>query len=424
MAKSQSKTLVLLVNRIGNMGKKLIYFLLLSLFMLACSPKAAMYRQNLDFVYAPESTIQYDLRRENDSLHVYLWFADESLFKHIPASELKLTYLLNRSYEQEEIIHRDTVANFSKQLRVAEKFATADFRISLSKITLPVILQLQLNQPDEEQDRHWVDIPLTKESTAKTFILTNADGLPLFRTHVNTAESFWIKAIGADKIITVKQYEAAFPAALPPFSLSRNSVSPSLRLISTEQLPVTAPVNLSEAGLYVLELNQGRTTVVAEGNAYPELTTARELIEPLIYITSAKEREELYDAPEPKRALDQFWLDIARQDETLARNLIRIYYDRVKEANQFFGSHKAGWLTDRGMLYIVFGKPDVVNRRQQTEEWTYTRRKQGGSVLKFVFIKKPNTFTQNHYELIRHPDYEFVWYSTVEKWRKGITQEE
>jgi hypothetical protein len=96
----------------------------------------------------------------------------------------------------------------------------------------------------------------------------------------------------------------------------------------------------------------------------------------------------------------------------------------VKRANQFFSSHKAGWLTDRGMIYIIFGEPDVVNRRQQGEEWVYQRPKTSGRDIKFIFNKKPNTFTQNHYEVDRRLEYEFMWYSTVEKWRKGIILEE
>jgi GWxTD domain-containing protein len=157
---------------------------------------------------------------------------------------------------------------------------------------------------------------------------------------------------------------------------------------------------------------------------FPELTTASELIEPLIYMTTSDERKKLYAAAEPKRALDRFWLDIANQDQALARQLIKIYYQRVKEANIFFSSHKAGWLTDRGMIFIIFGNPTLVNRRFDSEEWTYVSRTQGGPPIKYLFLKKPNNFTQNHYELVRSMSYEFLWYSTVEKWRKGIILEE
>jgi GWxTD domain-containing protein len=246
----------------------------------------------------------------------------------------------------------------------------------------------------------------------------------LFRSYVNTFESFKVLSSLPLTKVQLKQYEADFPAALPPFSLSQKNVPPTLRLIQTSEIDIGENITLAAEGLYVLDSGESTTSMIAGANQYPELSTARELIEPLIYMTSAEERKKLYGATEPKQALDRFWLNIANQDQTLAKGLIKEYYQRVKEANIFFSSHKDGWLTDRGMLYIIFGKPSAVNRRLNAEEWTYIRRRDVGAAFKFTLIKKPNTFTQNHYELVRRPEYEFVWYSTVEKWRRGTILEE
>ena len=399
------------------------YFFLLAFLGVACSPKEAMYRQNLSFNYAPESTVNYELRAEDDSLHVYLKFADENLFKN--ASYLpQLECLFNLSYERSEITGRNTVPDFRNKIKIFPDFAIADFKLKKPDNLLPVVLQLKVLPYASDEEVIWVDIPLSKESLTRSFILTDSANIPLFRNHVNLTETFWLSAANNRQEVQIKKYDGSFPAAAPPFSRLQKNVPAELIMSQSYQVAPNELVKLPETGLYLLTLGNASMSVVAEGNLYPELTTAEELIEPLLYITSAKERNELYAATEPKLALDQFWLKVAHQDKKLARELIKTYYGRVKEANEFYNSHKAGWRTDRGMIYIIFGKPAGVNRKQDVEEWTYTGMRTRGAVLKFIFIKKPNTFTQNHYELIRRPEYEFVWYSTVDKWRKGIIQEE
>lgn len=268
-------------------------------------------------------------------------------------------------------------------------------------------------------------MPLTQESVAKNFILTDStQRLPLFRNYVHTRERFYCQAFPAATQLTVKRYESDFPAALPPFSSGKKNVPPVLSLLGSWKASSQDPIQLRQPGLYQLENGASRDAVMVAERPFPDLTTARDLIEPLIYLTSAKEREALYKAEQPKLALDRFWLDAANQNKDRARRLIKVYYGRVKAANQLFSSHKAGWLTDRGMIYIIFGKPDEVNRRRQGEEWVYLQPKAAGADIKFIFNKKPNTFTQNHYEVERRLEYEFLWYSTVEKWRKGIILEE
>jgi len=406
-------------------SRKNLSFLLLVLCLAACTPKQVMYRQNLHYAYIPATTTAYDLLAEKDSLVIYLKFADVNLFKGVPASQLSLPYTISLRYDRPEIIRRDSVRQFARRLQLTNEFAYLKFKLPLAGITVPSVLQLQVPQHVADKEFIWFDIPLTKESLAKKIVVADPEtGRPLFRPYVNTSEQFTLISATPTASLPVKQYEANFPAALPPFSLNQKNVSPTLRLIQSQEVMAGETMVLNTEGLYLLGSGESGTTLISVENQFPELTTARELIEPLIYMTSSDERKKLYDAAEPKKALDRFWLDIANQDQNLAKQLIKIYYQRVKEANTFFSSHKAGWLTDRGMVYIIFGLPEAVNRRFDGEEWTYVRRAQGGPPLKFTFKKKPNNFTQNHYELVRSLNYEFLWYSTVEKWRKGIILEE
>jgi GWxTD domain-containing protein len=161
------------------------------------------------------------------------------------------------------------------------------------------------------------------------------------------------------------------------------------------------------------------SSLLVEENNFPEVTTAPDLIQPLIYLTSSIERKNLYNAASPKKAIDQFWLDAANGQQATARQLIRTYYGRVSAANRLFSTYKAGWMTDRGMLYVVMGPPDVVYRTSTEERWLYRQPELGTST--YVFRAKPSTFAPEHYELVRRPEHEMLWYAAVEQWRKAPT---
>lgn len=404
-----------------------IYYCILTLVWLACTAsREIMYFQNVDYVYHPSTNIAYDLRMDKDSLQVYLKFADLTLFDNTTTTPGRsLNYVVSLRYDKAEIINRGTIPKSGNNIQVVNQEAYLDFKIEVNKLRFPSVLQLQIKPHPGEKESHWFDIPLTSDLVNKSMVLVNdSTSLPLFRSYVNTGQTFRVSQANSQKDIQIKHYEGDFPAALPPFSVNKKQVNPELKLISTGVVQFDKLILLPEKGLYIIESAKSVVPVMAVENAFPDLTSAEELIEPLLYITSSKERDNLYKAAEPKLALDKFWLNVADQDKNKAKYLIKTFYGRVKEANTLFSSHKAGWLTDRGMIYIIFGKPEVVNRRFETEEWSYLNRQQGRPVLKFIFNKKQNTFTQNHYELIRSPEYEFVWYSTVEKWRKGTVQEE
>jgi GWxTD domain-containing protein len=214
----------------------------------------------------------------------------------------------------------------------------------------------------------------------------------------------------------LKLYQTGFSAALPPMA-SEKTVVPTLKKLKTVSF-LDQVFSLLEPGLYGIEIG-GKSVggLLVESTTFPDLVSAQDLIQPLIYLTTADERNKLYSAKDPKAAVDKFWLGV-NPNQNEARRLIRLYYERVTAANKFFTAHKAGWLTDRGMIYMIFGPPEEVQRYTDREEWIYPANLNHNQV-RFIFLKKENTFTQNHYELVRSPYYEQVWYDMVEQWRKG-----
>ena len=137
---------------------------------------------------------------------------------------------------------------------------------------------------------------------------------------------------------------------------------------------------------------------------------------------TAAERQQLSQATDPKRAVDQFWLASAGGDQARGRDYIRRYYSLVMIANELFTGHKAGWLTDRGLLYVVLGAPTSVRRLGSGEEhWTYDALDRTGRETVFTFRPRPSTLAPDNYELVRRPEYQTLWYAAVERWRKTLT---
>ncbi len=87
--------------------------------------------------------------------------------------------------------------------------------------------------------------------------------------------------------------------------------------------------------------------------------------------------------PIKKAAIDDFWLNIGGSLER-ARELLKKYYGRVKEANKHYSSYTQGWKSDRGMIYIVMGPPANIYKSKKDEIWMYGNES-NPNALRFVF---------------------------------------
>ncbi|QNF32305.1 GWxTD domain-containing protein [Adhaeribacter swui] len=395
--------------------------LVLVIFISACSPELMPARTGLKYTFLPDTGLSYDLQTKADSLHVFIKITNKTTIGNLQKPGATVPYFLSRDYTRNSIYLRDSVLAVDKNLKnLLQDAAMIDFTIPISKITYPSVITLRLPQFSATQEETLLDIPLTTATKNQNFLLLDSTGqYPLFQTYINNQQTFYIQASRPDTLVTARQFPLTVTPAIPPMSRKNAATAPTLKAQSKPTFPANEPVQLAAPGIYLLETQSGCRSLLVEEGSYPALTSAAELIEPLIYLTSSAERKNLYDAPNPKLAVDAFWLGIARQDQNLGKSLIREYYGRVEKANRYFAAHKAGWLTDRGMIYLVFGTPAYITRDWDREEWIYPQYDGPNAEVKFIFIKKPNTFTQNHYELVRDAAYEFAWYNQVDQWRKG-----
>ena len=158
-------------------------------------------------------------------------------------------------------------------------------------------------------------------------------------------------------------------------------------------------------------------------NNFPNIISSRELAQPLVYLMRRSEYRDIMaieDRDSLKHAIDRFWLSNIGDKEQASR-VIRKYYERVEEANKQFSNFKEGWMTDMGMVYVLFGPPWYVERSLDTMVWIYGyNRADPRRVFYFRRTRMASdTRPFEHYVLQRHSAYHSVEYEQIQRWLSG-----
>jgi GWxTD domain-containing protein len=174
-------------------------------------------------------------------------------------------------------------------------------------------------------------------------------------------------------------------------------------------------------GLYLIQTDttqQGGLLLMNFGASYPREDRTEQLVQPIQYIATASEYQKLNaEGQHPKKMMDNFWLATTGSTDK-ARMLIRVFYTRMSFANQYFTDYKEGWKTDRGMIYMIYGLPNNINKGSNSETWEYTRKQQA-TPLTFVFEKKPSPYSDDYFVLRRGEAAPTYWRQALDSWRKG-----
>jgi len=236
---------------------------------------------------------------------------------------------------------------------------------------------------------------------------------PIYSQYINPGE------MEADRDLIAFYYKQEFEPAIAPMVTSRELPAKEMTLDSIFNWQANTSIHFEKHGLYLFQTDTstaiGRGLRV-ESKYYPKLASLKQLVEPLIYITTNDEYDNLKGIEE-KKDFDKFWLDLSESADR-AKKIIREYYNRVEISNRFFTSFKQGWKTDMGMIYIIYGPPDEVIKTSQGENWVYLSNARFPKI-EFEFIKANTIFSSSHYVLIRNKDYDNIWFRAVDLWRKG-----
>jgi GWxTD domain-containing protein len=202
---------------------------------------------------------------------------------------------------------------------------------------------------------------------------------------------------------------------LIPFEYGADSIF-TLQLSETDTTGFVFP----KRGFYHVQSDtntkEGLTIYRFEDN-FPEVKKSSDLLQPLRYLTSKQEYDAMASYKNQKTAVDSFWV-YAGGSHDRARELVKKFYNRVQNSNEYFSSYIEGWKTDRGLIYIIYGPPNVVYKSSGSESWVYGEENNFNS-LTFSFVKVINPFTDNDYRLDRSQLFKTSWFNSVEMWRQG-----
>gem|GEM_PF-3095747 len=201
--------------------------------------------------------------------------------------------------------------------------------------------------------------------------------------------------------------EFSFPMA-PPVKKSPAPLSTQPMSSST----IDSTFYFSHTGRYRVYYGGEFKDVMACQPAFPKVTTSQQVARTLRFIAKNEEYQKIIKSDKVKKSIDNFWLDIGGSQER-SKVLIKEFYGRVERANKFFTMSKPGWMSDRGMLYIIYGQPDIVDINDETEIWQYVNYLD--DTFSFTFDLRDGDMSFQ-----RSDRYAETWNRAVYNWRNGI----
>jgi GWxTD domain-containing protein len=112
------------------------------------------------------------------------------------------------------------------------------------------------------------------------------------------------------------------------------------------------------------------------------------LDEDVAYIITDEEKaafKALKTDEEREQFIEQFWLRRDPTPETVENEFKEDHYARIAYANERYQSGKPGWKTDRGRIYILYGKPTEIESHPAGGQYERPFEEGGGSTSTYPF---------------------------------------
>ena len=133
-----------------------------------------------------------------------------------------------------------------------------------------------------------------------------------------------------------------------------------------------------------------KTKKPSEKQVLKELATPYKkwLSEDVAYIITDSERKAflgLQTNEERENFIEQFWQRRNPDPDSVDNTYKEEHYRRIAYANEHFASGFAGWRSDRGRIYIMYGKPDDLESHTQGESWERPLDQGGGETSTYAY---------------------------------------
>jgi GWxTD domain-containing protein len=415
---------------------KSFYGYIILLLAVACYPKSlpkSAYKSDTPKKLTISSYIQPDIliyHHEESNSKVFFHINTSQLLYAKSAEtddfycRLHIHWKIYKTLEMKAALDTGSVMISEKGLQGVNKHLYASFTIPLASGSNYYIKFTVIDLNKYTQESKVCFTSKLNKSMQNFFYARNFyDSTVCFNHALNDYHIHLYSALNKASKLYIRAYKKIFPLPPPTFS---NAPMPQFKYQHDTLIELYTDDN-GYANIHLPPYNffqfQTDTTVrtgmtlfnFAKG--FPAVTSEQMLLEPLRYMCSSAEYEKLKTAQDIKSAVDNFWIARCGSKER-ARELIKTYYTRVEQANRKFTSYTEGWKTDRGMIWIIFGEPAVIETKENYISWLYKDRSNNFS-LRYNFIKINNPFTDNDYWLERNISYKLVWYDAIETWRQG-----
>ncbi len=386
--------------------------------------------QNLSYLYDRDASFlhpEFNILHKNDSvseLHFRI-NSNELLYLQHPESKFysaffRIRYEVYTQLESKLLIDSSVVLFADSNLIIEGKTISGILTLKPSQVPQSLIKIDLVDLRRSSRVKRYYQINRENPSCRQFFTLRLADGnYPLSRNYVKKDEVVILSHASGAKSAKVRYYNREFPLPKPPFSVETPKVF-DYQADSIFEMQLDKPFSFKQEGFYHIQLSDSTKhgfTLFRYKESFPEVKTVEDLIAPLRFINSNSEYKELQEADFKKPAIDRFWLNLAGNKDR-AKLLIQKFYSRVEDSNEFFTSYTEGWRNDRGLVYLIFGPPNIIYKNSTSEHWIYGEADNASS-LGLTFYKVDNPFSDNDFRLDRSPIYKSSWYSAVDMWRQG-----
>jgi GWxTD domain-containing protein len=120
----------------------------------------------------------------------------------------------------------------------------------------------------------------------------------------------------------------------------------------------------------------------------PDGTFKKWLEQDVVWIITDEETQafkQLKNDEERENFIENFWLRRNPNPDSPDNEFREQHYARIAYANEHFAAGKPGWKTDRGHVYIAFGKPDSIDSHPSGGTYDRPMEEGGGTTSTFPF---------------------------------------
>jgi len=342
----------------------------------------------------------------------------------IPKSDISIRYELYdcTDIENNKIVSDSATYINSLEIRQQQKIVVLPIMIAAEQGRRYMLLVQTTDLLRRNTIRQFLTVNKTDIYSAQNFKLTSLNGSPKLENTIVENDVFRVfyQRESVDKLF-IKYMSASQPIATSPLSPAPASeLTFKADSIWVQEYSPTTNFMFGYEGLYLIQTDTTQQTgllLMNFGSSYPREDRTEKLVQSIQYIATNAEYQKLRIEGHPKKMMDKFWL-AATGSTDKARMLIRVFYTRMSYANHYYTDFKEGWKTDRGMIYMIYGLPNNVNKGSNSETWEYTRKQQV-TPLTFVFERKPSPYSDEYFVLRRGDAQPTYWRQAVDSWRKG-----